>query len=73
LLVKVTPFDAEAVTYFMTMSLKEGVMPLQNLSSFQRKQMDRNYDWQFKNESCSINIYSSPCPNTLSDSIDLLK
>ena len=55
------------------MSLKEDLMPLQNLSSFQRKQMDPNADWFFGDTECLVNNYTPPCPNGGSDVSYLLR
>jgi hypothetical protein len=68
-----TPFDAEAATYYMASATKAGLLPINSLSNYQRKQMDPNNDWVFGDVACIVGAYSPPCPNGGSDITYLLR
>ena len=69
-----TPYDAQAITYYMSdPSENQNLLPLTDLSNFQRQQMDPNHDYLFNDVSCIVPEYSTPCPNGASDVTYLLR
>ena len=54
-------------------SEKENLLPFENLSLFQRRQMDPNHDYLFDDISCLVPNYETPCPNGSSDVTYLLR
>ena len=51
---EVTPYDAQAITYHMATVPPEGLLSIDFLEDFQRKQMDGNYDWLFSDTPCLV-------------------
>ena len=70
---EVTSWDAHATTYFMSYAPIEGLLDLSSLSTFQRQQMDANYDFLFGDTPCVVSSYDNPCPNGGSDANFILR
>ena len=56
-----TPYDAEATTFYMATVAPDGLLPIETISSFQRKQMDPNYDWLFNDTPCIVSNQNHFC------------
>ena len=68
----VTASDAHAASLYMASVPDASLLPITSLTTFQRQQMDPNYDFKF-GESCQIESYEPPCPNGGSDITYLLR
>ena len=58
---QVTPYDAEAITFYMATVAPDGLLPIETISFFQRKQMDPNYDWLFNDTPCIVSNQNHFC------------
>jgi len=69
---KVSPSDAQIAAYYMSESPPDNLLPLDQLESFQRQQLDPNQDYR-NGKNCARLDYSPPCPNGGSDKVILFQ